>query len=995
MIDKKLYQDWLAKIQLNGSLINEIPSQLKESKKHYIRLCIAAVSQNPRVMKLVDDSVFLDEEFDLICDAAAIESKFRIWSAKIKISAVQIDNVPRELRHSHSHYSQLCKLAVKQEGQILSILERKLMDDEAYFEVCKLSIKQDPNNLQFVDQHFFKANAVRVLEMTLRSQYKYNKSKSDDRYQLSFEHCAKLFRKSNSSDLLSLIDAKFYTQEEYLSLCVSAVEKNIDALQFIDRSALTEEGYVSVAMTAVQQSKDALPLIDKSISDYAEIQKEHERCHSPRLSGQEISDLTEAVRKDGTKIKDVRLRLRESRDHYIPLCKEAVNQNTQALAFVDATVMRDNEYIEICEEAFKSNPASYEYVSNDIPLHPKFKIQEKLLHIQHDYNKDKDKNDRYKMPYSVCEDLLKYYDPKHDGATIALIDATLYSSKQYLKLCELAVAVNPLALNHVDWAAMTDPEAYQKVALKSVTANYDMPLDHIKLALNTIDKTKVNFDEILIRAVQTHPDALGIIDRKYHTDEIYDQAVKHHGVALEYIPQDQRTFERCLTAVLDNGGALAFVPESLRERVIDRVTPEKILATNFAAYRYLVKNEKYNQSIQQFLSTIQHVIVTQDCEYDDDTASYDIPFDYYEKDAETKDSFFIYTNSPRRQGKSIRVGSSSLNRLLDHLQKLNIQQPVNLVFLGHSTVESDEIAGFLHYKIAAYARDYPFINRITLLGCYTAEMLASQDEKVARQRMVESDVMASTKISTFAIMTHTPTDNEINKMFAGKFKSVNEAYVLIKTGKGEDESYRLIKVAINQNGEKVKLLEKELTNDAVDKLIIQINQNKPFQFPSARASDQIRYIKLPPPQSPLSAAELAFLNDEILLGTQRFDKRHPDYQTDKATHAFLTGANLRDDQSGLIQESLTASVIKELRHLQLDREVTVKGYPGVISVDNDERKFHTTRVPVYKKSYKTIGHFSGQKNVKKKLVEAERHKREVDEKTRHRSVRMTLGPKRK
>lgn len=990
MKDKALFKEWLTKIQQNGLLIVEIPSQLKESNKHYIQLCIAAVSQNSRAIKLVDDSLLSDEAFAEVCEAAAIGAKYQLWSEKITKDWSLITDLPDELKHHQNYYVQLCKLAVRQNPLALRHVGLKLMKEEDYLQICQLSVEQDPSASEFVDPNLSDQKHLRVLEMTLIGLREYHKGKSSQRhYHLDFSVCLQVLDQSNSDVIFSYVDAKFYTEKEYVELCMHACKKNVNALLYIDRSVVSDRDYFLIAIAAVQKSKDALPLIEKSVSGYEKIQLEHEIYHSPPVTSQEFNDWIAALQIDGTKLKDVRLRLREHTQYYRLLCIEAVNQNIQAMQFVDPNMMREKDYINMCVEILSDKPAAFDYLNKEITSRARNKINEKMLMIAHAYNRRREKADRYQLPYFVCEEVLKYYDPKGDGSTIAFIDPALYSSKQYIKLCECAVAVNPLALKHIKWDAITDPDAYQKIALASVTAKASTPIDQINLALTTIDKTKVRFDEILIRAVQTHPDALRVIGPAYHSDELYDEAVKYHGVALQYILQDERTFERCVAAVLDNGIALDSVPSSKRERVIDHVTPEKILASNFDAHRYFAKSTKYAEAYQRFMMNVQHVIVTQDLEFNPENHRHDIPLNYYDRDHETKDSFVIYTSSAKRQGKSIRVEGHSLGLFFDNLRKLNHTLPINLVFLGHSVVDSDGIAGFYPDQMAEYAKKYSFINRITLLGCYSADMKKTQDEQIA----IERDVIASTKISTFAIMTHEPSAGEINKMFSGKFKNVDEAYVLVKSGKGDDVSYRLCKFAINQNDEIAVLIEKELSIDQVDGLMLRINQNKQFQFPSARAADQIRYIKLPPPQSPLSADELAFLNNDILLGVPRFDKRHPDYRSDKTTRAFLTGADLSEDQAGLILNSLTALLIQELRKHGIDREVIVKGYTGVVSVDNEERKFHTTREMVYKDSYKTIGHFSGEKNVDKKAVEAERQAYQSDEKTVHRSVRVTVGKK--
>ena len=150
-----------------------------------------------------------------------------------------------------------------------------------------------------------------------------------------------------------------------------------------------------------------------------------------------------------------------------------------------------------------------------------------------------------------------------------------YIPEKYLtlKLCELAVKQNGMALQYVPEHLKTK-ELYELAVQQNGDALFYIPKelrtpDLCNMAISNNEHCLQYVPDELITPelckmiIQQNGDALQFIPEKYKNKELCKIAIEKDGMALEYIPKELRTKELCEIAVKNNGLTLYYIPENI------------------------------------------------------------------------------------------------------------------------------------------------------------------------------------------------------------------------------------------------------------------------------------------------------------------------------------------------------------------------------------------------------------------------------------------------
>lgn len=420
------------------------------------------------------------------------------------------------------------------------------------------------------------------------------------------------------------------------------------------------------------------------------------------------------------------------------------------------------------------------------------------------------------------------------------------------------------------------------------------------------------------------------LPREMCTPQICLAAVKKNPALIRQVP-NQFLLEVCIEWVRNDSMALANIPGKLKEKVIEAVTPEKILSADFRAAAFFPETNAYHSIIDQILDSCEHVVVTKP--------------EAFATDGEIRDSYLVYANSEKRLNKTIHVDSNSIRSCLDRMKK---NPSINLVLLAHDPYFDGErkIGGLYQKEIVELLKSYPNINRITLLTCNSAKSSVLEAEKIINQRLVDRTSKVSLPSCGLVLMSSTPDDVKCNALL--KEMNCDHAFIWVK----EAEEHSLIYLK-NENGI-TNRFQLKLSDDQVGKLHKTLYPNgKKIPFPNPKENTSDRYLRRDGKGARLMDKNEFGAFHKIFFASQKYSKKNPEYKTNKQFYCFFNNIKIDESEYPKLKESLLKSIIDMVKAAKLDRSVFVKGYNYVLHVDTIDRRFIAgIKVSAYASEYK-------------------------------------------
>lgn len=539
--------------------------------------------------------------------------------------------------------------------------------------------------------------------------------------------------------------------------------------------------------------------------------------------------------------------------------------------------------------------------------------------------------------------LRKLEDVKKDGLKLENIPIPKDNSNvesyrerclQYAEICLEAVKQNGTAIKFISKLMMT----YQ-----------DPPL------------SQEQYRELCLAAVQQNGMALELVpsptsfEDSPSTGDQYQQlcleAVKQNGMALMYVLQplkevksvlNEKQYEAiCLAAVKQNGMMLALIKDDeLKSSLINKITPEKILYGNYKAKNYFPKSELFEIAIRKFLSNIENIVITKDQDLINDN--------------QLKDIYEVYANQPKRSGKTIHIDQEYTQELLDDL-KIWGNKTLNFVLLGHATQTSTDLANINVETMNNYLEQYENITSVTLLSCCTAKSKQLEEEK----KFINENYLGKSKkeISNFSdcgmVLMRDEPDIEtckhlLNMLSKKQLNEITKAYILLpmfktkeeKKNENQEKTYKLIYIKKSGTNNDITKEEIILNQKQVDKLQEKlVTSNKAFKFPEEKALPI--FFRGGAGAAPLNTKEIDSIID-IIYGVTKFDKQHPAYNKQR----FLFFRSMLIDQveaEAKLQPSLLKKFVAAIsKNKKIQRDIIIKGYLGVLSVDTKDQRLFVT-----------------------------------------------------
>ncbi|ASQ47421.1 DUF4116 domain-containing protein [Legionella clemsonensis] len=460
-----------------------------------------------------------------------------------------------------------------------------------------------------------------------------------------------------------------------------------------------------------------------------------------------------------------------------------------------------------------------------------------------------------------------------------------------------------------------------------------------------------DMQRLCIIAIEQDPDLLSRMPQKILNKEICFTALKKKIGLLEYIPEELR-LEVCTELVRHYSMALGNLPPRLRKTVIEKIGPDKILANDFQSFSLLSAYRGYEQTILQTITTWEHVVVTK-------------PEAFY-IDAEIHDSYLVYANANKRANKTVHVDAPYVRACLDRLRN---NKTINLVLLGHDPMfETERRIGGLHYlEIIELLKEYPNINRITLLTCNSVKVELLEEEKKINQRLVERE-LALFSPCALLLMISVPDEEKSAAILATSGNT--QAFILIK----QEENYSLL--YLRQEAAVIKHLQISLSRAEMSKLHKTIYPNgKKLPFPANTGG--YNYIRGGHGREPLEKKQfLAFYR--TIFQKNLYSKTNPNYKTNKQYYSFFNNIRMDEGEYSKLKNSLLKTIVDRIREEKFDRVIDVKGYNYALLVDTLERLFIAgIRTSAYQEFYKKKNQalfFESLDNLIREVVEKERDK---------------------
>ncbi|MGL5742287.1 MAG: hypothetical protein ACRCXC_06920 [Legionella sp.] len=145
----------------------------------------------------------------------------------------------------------------------------------------------------------------------------------------------------------------------------------------------------------------------------------------------------------------------------------------------------------------------------------------------------------------------------------------------------------------------------------------------------------------------------------------------HIQISQNGLPFDEETYLKiCLAAVNKNADALMYIDnETIKEWIIAQISPMQLLENAYQSINYFPSQYNTEQLKQQFLRSIEHIVVVDGID-----------------NKEIQDSYLVYANKEKRHGKTLLVDVGQLETVLEDMRQYgrNPDKSTNLVLLDHA-----------------------------------------------------------------------------------------------------------------------------------------------------------------------------------------------------------------------------------------------------------------------------------------------------------------------
>lgn len=407
-------------------------------------------------------------------------------------------------------------------------------------------------------------------------------------------------------------------------------------------------------------------------------------------------------------------------------------------------------------------------------------------------------------------------------------------------------------------------------------------------------------------------------------------AVKNKPSLIRQVP-NQFFLEVCIEWVRNDSMALANVPSNSKGRIIEAVTPEKILSADFRSAALFPETSTYQKIIAQTLGNCEHVVVTKP--------------DAFETDGEIRDSYLVYANADKRLGKTINVDS---NNIRSWLARMKDNPTINLVLLAHDPYFDGErkIGGLYQREIIELLKSYPNISRITLLTCNSAKSLVLETEKGINQRLIDRTSKISLPSCGLVLMSSIPNNDKCKAIL--EEMNCDHAFIWVKEGERHSLLYLNKENGINNR------FQKELSAEQVSKLHKSLHPSgKKIPFPESEGYVSERYLRREGKGAKLMDKNEFGAFQRVFFAGQKYSKKDTEYKMNKQFYSFFNNIKIGESEYPKLKASLLKDIIDLVRAAKLDRTVYIKGYNYVLHVDTVERRFVSgVKVSAYEKEYK-------------------------------------------
>lgn len=488
--------------------------------------------------------------------------------------------------------------------------------------------------------------------------------------------------------------------------------------------------------------------------------------------------------------------------------------------------------------------------------------------------------------------------------------------------------------------------------------------------LGMIAKNAINKEICLAAINQKWQEIKNVPDELFDADIIL-AAIKVNGHALQYadrlpgLSQKSQLFiDLCVKAVKKDPLALQYImDDEIKKQVIDIVTMDRILMTNYKARMYLPKSIDYQPCIDEFLRKIKTVVITND--------------DQYSEDAEIRDSFLVYAHQEKRLHHTIHTERSDVENLLKDLARYN--NPVHLAMIGHTVGVDMSIANVSPENLVQMLKTFKNIERVNLVGCNTVRSKPLAKEKQMLDNMVEIECrreaeLKSTKHAFITISNETPLDHKKILTTA----NTDSAFVLIKDRDASRQSSNYSLLAIKKENNNIMTTGPFPVNETQRKdlqLAFNHNKNKEFTY----KKDAI-YLRTASGKSPtlVSEKELAKISEITgdLNSVDRFEKAHKNFKELKGYFPDVANVTLNTDTDTEELKNLHFSPLERYitaiqQEPEITQQVTVKGYAKSLHADTKKMRLEATKGHIYTGPYT---HSLFHKNPKKRKTMVDRLK---------------------
>ncbi|WP_419421344.1 hypothetical protein ACNVED_14880 (plasmid) [Legionella sp. D16C41] len=505
--------------------------------------------------------------------------------------------------------------------------------------------------------------------------------------------------------------------------------------------------------------------------------------------------------------------------------------------------------------------------------------------------------------------------------------------KTYLEICQTAVEQHPDALQLVKLPENKNIISDDYLKLYLIVCNHKFrSQNHLALLpipnIENIDHLTENQLQLLAHSVKLNRLwVLGLFDKVKKENSLYryklefliklidmedtpltETAIREVNITTNG-PLLEQEKEFYIKYIKRYPGALTYIyNKEILTQIINTLTLEFFLLRDISLIQHMPKElqEEANKSFPNFFKDKLYFIITPE------------PLE-----GEIKDAYLAYINHPKRLNKCYRI-PDTFSKASFILEKIScfLNEEAKLVFIGHTTKTSDKIGEYGPEKISSLLKIAPKIKEIILLGCQTAVLEKSEEEK-----KLITDYRSQNE-STGFIMYHAEADIQ-EKIKIISTKNTNN-FVLIPGNKP-----RLIYI----NNREI-ILDKIINSEQM-KEILELVSNKKFAkiiLPSSKRQQITLKDKVAPlpPHEIESVLNIAKNRSSIL---DRSDKE--DYTHYKAIFPHLRTFVLTDhDLKKLDKNCLLSKVLENLRQENI-KSVIIKAYTGVICVDTQEYRFYS------------------------------------------------------